>query len=157
MDQVFRVIFTGTAPLTPPLLIPGQQPTIAVAAGNMICVPVNFLPQGFITRLFVVQSDGGTAVGALVGLYDSVNPYTPGQQASGTDANVTPGLFEILPLQTLTAGNELEIVNQSAGYPFVNQDTGYTNDTRLIYLVIDPQGADADTTWDVAITCRKSV
>lgn len=105
----------------------------------------------------------GTAYSKPVGSYDLVPIPTLGlgrvhkvyiKQASGTNVggaihllsrNVTNfELFRILPSQTLTAGQKVEVFSEH-GYAFKSDDTD-----QNIYLVIDAATAGTST-WDIQI------
>jgi hypothetical protein len=155
MDQVYKVIYSG-APGSPP--VKNAQPAILIPTGKKVCVRVRLMQQGFLTRL-VVKQTGGTTAQAMVNLWDSSVLFTPGIHNSGDVAGDDVELYEILTPQT-TAGTPplLVVIGQTQGYPFVNQDTGYADNSRFIYLMIDPSATSVDqTTWDVAMTVHRDM
>lgn len=155
MEQVYKIVYSG-APSAPP--VKNAQPAIVIPNGMKVCVRVRLMQQGFITRL-VVKQTGGTDAQAKVNLWDSQVVFAPGVYAGAAAPGDNVELYEILPEQT-TAGSPpvLVVLGQQQGYPFVNQDTGYADNSRCIYLMIDPSATAIDqTTWDVAITVHRDM
>lgn len=162
MSKIYTVHYTNVQPgnttinsgplyRTTTVAPSGMKPAIVIAAGNLECVRVPFLSEGFISQLLVKQT-GGTGVGFTVELLSSVVPFAVGEVAVATAATGTVELFRIVPQQTATSGNSVDITpDTDYGWPFRNVDGDYTNNQRYIYLVIKPTGAAGSTTWDAFI------
>ena len=116
------------------------------------------MQQGYITRLIVMQT-GGTSAAATINLWDSNVVFTPGIHAAGDTPGDNPELYEVITPQTAPGSpGVLQVVGQTQGFPFINQDTGYADDSRCLYLMIDPSATSADqTTWDVALTVHRNM
>lgn len=129
---------------------PKSQPAITVTAGKKRCVAVGFNSQGTISRITVKQT-GGTPVAVTVELFDSQIPFPPGEYLSAASPADDLSLYRIMPPMTATAGNAIENLEDQFGFKYHNQDGGFTDNQRFIYLLIAPTSAGDMTTWDVVI------
>jgi len=133
---------------------PKALPAIVITAGNKRSVAVPFPTEGYLTRLVIKQTDG-TPVAYDVELLDSELPYPEGESLVADPAADDVELYRIIPQQNVgIPGDVLEITNKEHGYPFHNQDGTFTDNQRKIYLVIIPDSAVDDTTWDVSLTAH---
>lgn len=129
---------------------PKSQPAITIAIGTKRCVAVGFNSQGTISRLTVKQA-GGTPCGIVAELFDSVIPFPPGEYPlNGLPADDL-SLYRIMPPMDGPAGAGIENLDSQQGYKYQNQDGGFTNNQRFIYLLLIPQQAVDLTTWDVVL------
>lgn len=135
----------------------GMRDAITIAAGNLRCVKVPFLSEGFLNQVVIKQTDGGTAVAFVVEVLSSVLPFPVGEYAVGTAAVGTIELFRIVPQQSGAAGATIDITPDSDfGWPFRNIDGDHTNNQRFLYLVIKPTGAVDSTTWDAFLMAHSN-
>lgn len=135
---------------------PLAKPPITVTVGMQRSVEIPFPSEGYLTRLTVKQTDG-TSVGFDIELLDSMVPYPPGETVVGAAAADDVELYRIIPQQNVSAGNTLELINNEHGYPFHNTDGTYTANQRKIYMLIVPDGAVDDTTYEVSFTAHTDV
>jgi hypothetical protein len=136
---------------------PKALPAIVVGVGNLLSTAVGFPSEGYLTRL-VVKQTGGTDVAFDVDLLDSKIPYPPSEVPVATLPADNIQLYQIIPTQNVgVPGNALELMSPNNGYPFHNSDGTYTNNQRVLYLVIKPIGAVDDTTWDVSLTAHTDI
>lgn len=149
-SKVYSVKYTDNADL------PRARAPIVINSGKLRSIQVPFLTEGYITRLTVKQTDG-TDVDCYVEVLDSKIPYPPGEQDSGTEPDDDIELYRIMSPQTVQAGSALVITSEEYGYPFHNQDGSYSDNQRCIYLVLDPQSAEDDTTWEISLTGHNEI
>lgn len=136
---------------------PKALPAIIISSGNLYSVAVGFPSEGYLTRL-VVKQTGGTDVAFDVDLLDSKIPYPPGEYPDDTEPVDDIVLYQIIPTQSVgTPGEALELMSPNNGYPFHNSDGTYTNNQRVLYLVIKPIDAGTDTVWDVSLTAHTDI
>lgn len=155
--KIWSVKYTGDESDPP---VPRARPAITVSAGMMRCVQVRAPSEGAVSKLVIKQS-GGTPCECIVDLLDSEVPYAAGEQAAGTAPDDDIELYQIIDSQVVNEGDTLKLVHQEFGFPYHNQDGGYANNQRYLYLILQPigitgaqgpQGVDEETTWDVLLT-----
>lgn len=129
---------------------PKAQPAITIDTGMKRCVAVGFNSQGTISRLTVKQA-GGTPCGVVADLFDSTIPFPPGEYPVNAPPADDVSLYRILPSQTGASGTGIETLENQMGYKYQNQDGGFTNNQRFVYLLLTPQGAVDLTTWEVVL------
>lgn len=154
MDQVYKVVYSGVGGAPP---VRNARPAIIVPAGKLISEAVPFMGQGFLTQMSIQQT-GGTNVAAKVDLLESEAPFPPGiydDEAVPTD-NIAN--YRILPQQSVAAdGAAVEVFSNHNGYPFINQDGGYADNKRFLYLIITPTSSAEETSWDVTIKAYRNM
>jgi|SRR5947209_1641634 len=135
---------------------PKSLPAITVTAGMKRSVAVGFNSQGTVSRVTVKQT-GGTPCGVVVELFDSLVPFPPGEYSVAAAPADDVSLYRIMPPMDGPAGAGIENLDHQVGYKYHNQDGGFTDNQRFIYLLIVPQGAVDMTTWDVVLAGEGSV
>jgi hypothetical protein len=155
MEKISRRIFTGTQ-VTPTAHL---QSAVAIATGKRKVIRLDAGgSEGRVVSLYCKQATG-TGVGFSVRLLSSSTPYgngTPAEANYNAAVSGSPEPFDILPIQTVTSGNAVD-VRPVNGYPFQSDDSSSpTNRERYVYLVIIPTNTPDASTWDVAVTFTNS-
>lgn len=122
------------------------------------CWEIGFPPAGEITRLIVRQSAGASAA-LTVNLYDTgVCDIGSGESVSIESADpMTKELAKIIPTQSVTAGNTLELrqgTDNGGPWSYRNREGTYTVPVRKLYLGISVAANAAGMEFEVAIECR---
>lgn len=134
----------------------GMYAAVSITGTKLKSVKVPLLSEGILKQLVVKQSSG-TAAAFVVELLMSGMPFPPGEQAVAAAAVGTIELFRIIPQQSTTSGNTLDITpDTDVGWPFRNSDGDHTNNQRYVYLVIKPTSASGTTKWDVFIMAESN-
>lgn len=134
----------------------GFYSALVAPAGDLVSTKVPLLSEGLLKQLTVVQTSG-TSVAFKVELLMSSMPYPTGTYAVGTSPVGTINLFRIIPQQSGTSGNALDITpDTDIGWPFRNVDGDHTNNQRYVYLIILPTAAGGSTTWDAFIMAESN-
>lgn len=119
-------------------------------AGETGFFPVKFLPEGFLSRVYV-REVGGAVVNFTVGVFDSRNAM-PGV-GSHSSAGPVPGSeiepYRVCPEVTGTAGVAAAMF-ANPGYPFTNMDGTLSQKPNELVIKIDPVGS-ADYQWEVTL------
>lgn len=117
------------------------------------CFEIGFPQEGRITRLIVKQDPlDGTQTAFTVDLYDrQVCGFASESSSSGVAADsMTDELAKIIPTQTGTAGNAMEL-RYGEGYSYRNREGSYTVPQRSVYLQIAVSNSTNESNWEVAI------
>jgi hypothetical protein len=167
MGKIYTAHYTNTQPTsttinaglqyqTGTVAPSGFRAAITIAAGNLRCVRVPFLHEGFLSQ-FVVKQSGGTGVAFVVELLMSVVPFPVGEAPVATAATGTIELFRVLPQQSAISGAAVDITpDNEIGWAFKNADGDYTNNQRYLYLVIKPTAAGGSTSWDAFLMAHSN-
>lgn len=122
---------------------------LAAAGGveRSYAVSIGFQPRGVLTRLYVVQT-AGSLDGFTYALYTYSGACPPGTSPSSR-ATVAPGLYQLVPLTTVAAGQSAYVGTWPGPTDGINRlwlpyaargDTGSQGDAFNLYLDINPAG-----------------
>jgi hypothetical protein len=143
MDKVTQKILTSTAAVS-----------IAAAKRKVVRIDVGGGGEGRVGRLFVKQNTG-TPVGFSVRLLSSSVPYGDGTETPAAYNAAVSGvaeLYDVLPQQTATSGNSVDVRRTADGDPYINADASSpSNRASYLYLVIIPTNSVDTSTWDVCL------
>lgn len=138
-----------------------------VPTGKMVCVAVPFPPEGYFTRLVVVQvpsgSGGGTAVPCQVELLNSAVPYPQAGNPYTSNASPADNLEHYRVQTPITAplsadaGAVLTYTTDELGVGYRNIDGSDAVMQQFLYLLLNPQGAGGSTKWNVTLQARRNL
>jgi hypothetical protein len=117
------------------------------------CFALDFPHEAKITKL-VVQQVGGAVRAFAVDLFNRPVCQQGSLSSQSLNMAISPAMCKVIPTQVQDAGGQsLELFNPD-GFTFRNMEGNQTNPVRKIYLQIDPDTAEGDTAWEVAIGCK---
>ena len=108
---------------------------------------------GCLKRLVVKQTDSSNLQSFTVNVYSLPVVALVAGQSPPYSTTLPLDAFKIMPQQTATAGNAVEVFASDWGYPFINRFTGLAQPTRELYVHIQ-QGSTptSPTNWVIAFT-----
>lgn len=119
------------------------------------CWALGFPPEGKITR-FILRQAGGTDEEATVNLFDrQVCQLGSGSQVSLAEADaMSLELARIIPEQTMTSGDTLELREVDGPFSYRNREGSFSVPVRAIYLHISVAANIDGKQYELALECQ---
>lgn len=158
MDKIWKVVISDNSPRG----VRQKSPAITINQDKAKVISIPTQPWGVFLTSLTVRQVSGVSVAFDVEVVDSAIPFKA--HADNNDeipiaslpSLPSPAIYRVIPKQSVSAGNELQIFNP-IGYTVSNTDTkGDTVQDTTIYIVIIPNGAVTQTKWELSCSFRRA-